>query len=83
MPKFPPTPPELHELLVHFEGDAESIPDEQLAEIGVSREHAEDYARFLRESTAAANDPLAMSGDDLASFAYWRNRYDEEQQREE
>ena len=66
------TPPELHEGVgrISVQGDVDMLTDDELAEIGVTREHGEGYARFLAVFTTATMDPLGASGDDLSSYDY-------------
>jgi len=48
----------LHRVLMEIEGDPERLSDERLAEIGVTRKQAREYAAVLGGMVEALADPL-------------------------
>jgi hypothetical protein len=59
----PPTPPALHGARVRVGGDLDRISDLELAEIGVTREHAADYLRFMQDLIASLQQPVGRDED--------------------
>jgi DNA repair ATPase RecN len=57
----------LHRALMETDGDPERLTDERLAEMGVTREQAREYAAVLAEMLEALENPQAR-GEALDEF---------------